>query len=246
MERSDWKLARELAQLRQTLERRVATLEGAAGLRPGRLGRFAAFMGPALPQFITGLIVLVVGFALKDSVDLAIRQQQLQLSFVTSMKAGLDEMARERAPLASVEQAAVVLASFGRPAILPLINELRQGGNRTIGAEAGLATLALTEPEEVCRLVLRSLARSSQLFDAEGYGAAVRILVAGDCSRALDTLAAHAERASRLLAELEKAVAEGKPAPGVPWLRVAPTVPQLRELTNTLASSVAALKPSRS
>jgi hypothetical protein len=199
-------------------------------------------MGTTLPQMLTGLVMLVVGFALKDSVDLAIRQQQLQLSFVTAMKAGLEEMARKDAPLFAVEQAATVLAAFGRPAILPLVNELRSGGNRTVGAEAGLAALALTEPTEVCRLVQLSLMRSSTLFNNQSYGAAVRCLGASGCTSARNLLRAHLQRAEQSLKEQEQAVGEDRGAPEVPWLNTKPTVPNVKELIKDLKKSLSTLE----
>ncbi len=223
------------------LQGRVAELERAAA-RPaperGAWARFLAYMGSALPQLFTGLVVLLVGYGLKDSVDLALRQQQLQLSFVTAMKAGLEEMAREQAPLSAVQQAATVLAAFGRPAILPLINELRGGGNRTVGAEAGLAALALTEPAEVCRLLQRSLHRSAQLFNNQGYGAAVRSLGAAGCAEARELLRAHLQRAEQTLAAQQLALNEQRAPPEVPWLNARPTVANVKDLVRDLKTSL--------
>ena len=72
----------ELERLRPSLHDRLEKLEKAAD-QPAKKGlaRVLAWMGPALPQLITSLVILFVGLKVKDSVDRVIKQQQLQLSY---------------------------------------------------------------------------------------------------------------------------------------------------------------------
>ena len=148
------RLEAEYESLKPSLHQRLERLEKVFE-KPPRKGfaRLIAWMGPALPQLIGSAVILVLAFWVKDSVDLAIKQQQLHLSFVAEMKEQLEAMAKEDATLAEIERAAVLVAVFGQPAIMPLMNELRYGGNRAIGAETGLRSLAFMNQDAVCELM---------------------------------------------------------------------------------------------
>jgi hypothetical protein len=183
----------EQAQLTPSLRARLEKLEKTAEEKPGSgYMRFVKWMGQALPSLIGSLVLLGVGYMLKDSLDLAIKQQTLQLSYVKEMKEQLLAMAKEGAKPEDIERAAVLVAGFGQPAVLPLMNELRYGGNRALGAESGLRSLAFMQPESVCAVVLRVLESPAQLLGWEGHAAAARTLAGANCSAALPVLQKHA------------------------------------------------------
>lgn len=183
---------------------------------PGVVARLLGGLVSAWPQLFSSVVMLVLGFAVKDSVDIAIRQQQLQQNFAAGARSGLEQMTREGAGPEVTKQAAAVIAAFGSAAVMPLVNELRAGGNRTVGAEAGLGALTLTEPEAVCSALRRALAHSGQWLQAEAYMATVRTLALADCTDALAVLRDHRVRlgaASAAGGETTRPLMEQRPTP---------------------------------
>src|SRR2546427_601708 len=159
------RLEAELERLRPTLHERLERLEAAVARPPAkRLARFLAWMGPELPKFLAAAVLLLIAYWVKDSVDLAVKQQQLQLSYAKEMKGELEAMAKAKADVTDVERAAVLVSAFGQPAVLPLLNELRYGGNRALGAEAGLRSLAFMHPGAVCDAVERAMSSPARVL----------------------------------------------------------------------------------
>lgn len=231
----------EIELLRRSLVPRIDRLEAAA--RPAEApkawpARLVGWMGSALPQLIGSAVMLVLGFMVKDSVDFAIRQQQLQLSYLAQMKAELVEMAKTGAAAEDIERSAMLLAAFGRPAAMPLINELRYGGNRAVGAEAGLRALAFADPDSVCRLLLRAMESAAVGFDAESHAGAVRLLVASECTRALPML-------RRQLGEANLLAKTPADARGSGFLSEVPTTPQLKAVIRELEGAIPRLEALR-
>ena len=124
---------RELAfALKRTIEERLASIEKMLEARlppapkPPASG-FLAWMGAELPKLLAAIVVLVLGFALKDSVDLAIKQRQLDLSYTKEMQ-GLLQQLSGGGTEAQMQSAAVLLASYGEPALPGLMSTLRRPG----------------------------------------------------------------------------------------------------------------------
>lgn len=241
-----WRTHLEIEQVRRSLGERIDKIEVGASepaTRPVGAGLGARavgvvkWMGPALPQLVTSVVMLVLAFWVKDSVDLAIKQQQLQLSYIEKMQTELVEMAKEGAPIGMVERSALMVAAFGKPAIMPLVNELRAGGNRAIGAEAGLRSLAFTDADPLCDIMLRALEAPTRLFAAEGLMAAVRTLGAAGCASAQPTLRWQLETARKARKGAQVDAAEALKLVSEP-----PTVPQLKELITVLEQNVAAIE----
>lgn len=214
----------------RAIEARLGQLEASPPEARGRLARIFGSLAPAWPQLLSSVVMLVLGFAVKDSVDLAIRQQQLQQNFAAGARSGLEKMSVEGADPEATKQAAVVVAAFGSAAVMPLVNELRAGGNRTVGAEAGLSALTLTEPDAVCRTLGRALAHSGQWLNAEAYMATVRTLALADCLPALAVLRDHRTRLST-----EQAT---KIEPTPPLMEPHPTPQQIKGALHELTQAI--------
>lgn len=183
------RLEAEVERLRPSLHERLERLEKAAGKPPARgVARLFAWMGPELPKFLGAAVLLLIVYWVKDSVDLAVKQQQLQLSYVKEMKAELEAMAKEKAGAADIERAAILVSAFGQPAVLPLLNELRFGGNRALGAQAGLRWLAFMHPGTVCETVERAMSSPAKVFAWEAQMLSAGILAAANCRGALPLL----------------------------------------------------------
>jgi len=195
MATQDERLARletELDTLRPSIYERLNKLEEAVEEKPRNwLLKFVDWMGPALPQLITGIIILGIAYLAKDSFDLAIKQQQIQLSYARELNEQLEAMAGPNAVLEDVKRAAILAATFGQPSLMPLLNELRHGGNRSLGAEAGLRSLAFMNSEAVCDTVPKVIRNPARMLSWEGHMISVRILAVAGCDDSLELLLKH-------------------------------------------------------
>lgn len=180
----------EIGQLKPSLTERLARLEAAAAAAPraapakGPGARLLAWMGAEAPKLLAAVVLLVIGYWIKDSVDLAIKRQQLQLAYSKEMQAHLEHMAEANADRDKIERSAMLLAAYGEPAIIPLLNEARNDGLRGTAAESGLRFLALTDPDAVCRVLSRVLQNRSRLFGWQGHLRIVRSLGDSGCTGA--------------------------------------------------------------
>jgi hypothetical protein len=232
------RLEAEVERLRPTLHERLARLEAAAAKPPATgFARFLAWMGPELPKLLGAAVLVLIAWWVKDSVDLAVKQQQLQLSYVKEMKAELDAMAKPNASDKDIERAAIVVSAFGEPAVLPLLNELRFGGNRALGAQSGLRWLAFMHPATVCEAVERAMSSPARVFAWEAQMLSAGILAAANCRSALPLLREQA----RALAAVRAGSAQEMP--GV--AEKMPGVPQLKAWERVLEESIAALQASQ-
>lgn len=192
--KSSWQLGYERGQLLRRIER-LEDQRLVANEPTSTGNRFLKWMGPALPSLISSAALLLFGYLVKDSVDLAIRQQQLQLSYVKEMQPLLQQLGHTgegEVSLAGKEQIAILVAGFGESAVMPLANELRYAGNRLQSAEAGLRTLALTHSDAICRLLPPILGSAPPFLGWQGHQSASRILAAAQCVEAIALLQKHA------------------------------------------------------
>lgn len=178
--------------------------------------RFIAWMGGELPKLVGATVLLVLGFALKDSVDLALKQRQLDLSYSKEMQSLLQKMA-EQTEMNQLQATAIVLASYGEAALPALLSELRHTGLRADAAEQGLIALALRDPGPVCTALPRVLRLKSRQYDWQIHQKVVRMLGEQDCRDAVKPL-----RRYRIVAD---EAANGRPARFEALVRQAPLAP---------------------
>ena len=154
---------------------------------------FVRWMGAELPKLLGAGVLLFIGWGIKDSVDLSIKQRQLDLSYAKEMQALLLQMADPDADSAQLEKTAVVLSSFGEAALPSLLSELRFTGLRANAAAFGIASLALTRPAATCEALPRVLMSRSKQYDWQAHQRVVRLLAGGGCVDATATLQRYRE-----------------------------------------------------
>lgn len=164
--------------------------------------RLLGWMGSEAPKLLASIVVLVLGFWIKDSVDLAIKQRQLDLSYAKEMLGLLQGFTQEQDDQ-KLRDAAVVLASFGEPALPALLMALRQDDLHGIAAVRGLEALALRQPELLCRILPPLLLKPNRHYDLRGHGVMVDLIGDNGCVKALPPL--------RHYRELVRAAAGGQP-----------------------------------
>ena len=172
-------MAAQLARLEKLLDKPVAPPKSALAIGIG-------WMGAELPKLVAAVVILVLGFWIKDSVDLAIKQRQLDLSYSKEMQ-GLLQKLSAGGSTQELQTTAVVLASFGQAALPALLSELREPGLRGDAASEGLNVLALREPEPVCAALPRVLSLRLQ-YDWQAHERVVMMLGQHGCTKAREPL----------------------------------------------------------
>jgi len=186
------RLEAEIAELKPSLGARLSALEAAAAahsspMPPPRRG-FLTWMGDEAPKLVAAVVLLIITYWIKDSVDLALRRQQLQLETTKGMESHLESMAKPNAAQPDIDRAALLLAAYGQASIIPLVNELREKGARAQAAEGALGLVALSDPEDLCKVLPGVLANRTGLFGWESHLRVIRLLGGSGCSRAKDDL----------------------------------------------------------
>lgn len=193
--------------LRPSLSERLARLEQAATPHdplalPERswgaklaaaLKALVRWMGAELPKFLTALVVLLVGWGIKDSVDLSIKQRQLDLAYATQMQGLLQKMGDAQSTQKELESSALALASYGAPALPVLLSEMSQGGLRSSAAIDGIRALALLQREPVCNALPLVLSDRGKRFYLQTQRDVVRVLGENGCTNALKALSRYRE-----------------------------------------------------
>lgn len=149
--------------------------------------RVLAWMGAEAPKLVASVVILVLGFWIKDSVDLAIKQRQLDLSYTKEMM-GLLQKLTEEEDLAKLNNSAVVLASFGEPALPALLMELRRPDLHAVAATRGLEAMAVREPETLCRVLPPLLLKRNQHYDIGAHRTLLGLIGDNGCRKALPQL----------------------------------------------------------
>jgi hypothetical protein len=147
-----------------------------------------------LGPYLSGLIVLIVAFWLKDSVSLALQREELDLSYVKDVReliANFDKATEQ----SSADANAIALAMYGRFSIVPLIERLESGDVAKIAAERGLRLVGANQPEAACPRFARFLDDPARRFTWQTHKTFVRLLGASEC---VDHIAALEDYAAAL------------------------------------------------
>jgi hypothetical protein len=182
----------------------------------------------AASTLISGLLVFGIGYWVKDSIDLAREEQQLQLANVTEMQELLVKLPAATADEAAA--AALTLAAFGPPAIGPLVTAL-DSGKQVPAAEAGLRTVGIAHSAEVCESLLAVMTNRAARFTWITHKSAIRLIRELECPCARQALGDYFE-----LLKGTKFVSAVRDEPR-------PTFEQIYDLQSEVEKSTAALPP---
>lgn len=169
--------------------------------------RALGWMGAEAPKLIASIVVLVLGFWIKDSVDLAIKQRQLDLSYAKEMLAVLQKQTEEE-DLGKLNNGAVVLASFGEPALPALLMELRSADLHAVAAKRGLEAMAVRDPELLCRVLPPLLLKRNQHYDLGAHRTLLDLIGDNGCRKALPQLRRYRDLVNAAVAGQPQALQE--------------------------------------
>ena len=150
-------------------------------------------MADVLKTLLPSLIILFVTFSIKDSVDLALRERQLQLANVQAMAGLAADMQKGGQTDEQTTQKAVQLAAYGRYSVPFFIHVLEVGDiTSQTGAERGLWMVSMSEPEEVCAGLTAVIRNRTGLYRWTTHLSALRLLGEAGCGSAEKTVADYA------------------------------------------------------
>jgi len=173
------------------LEEAVKKLQPPSGVRD-----WLQTMGP----YLGGLVVLVVGFWLKDSVSLALSREQLDLAYVKDVRDMIEDFdASTEQP--SADANAIALAMYGKFAIVPLIERLQGGDVAQLAAERGLRLIGDNQPADACPRFTKLLGDLTRRYTWQTYKSVLRLIGVSECVPSIAVLEAY-------LAELDQAAAD--------------------------------------
>ncbi len=188
------RLEADMARLKPSLNERLERLEGAVKQKVPIGRQLLEMLGKYLIPIISSAVILLLGYWIKDSVDHALKRQQLQLSYATEMQVLLEKMSASGAPRSQIEAAALVLTTFGEHAVVPLTNELQlEDSLRAPAAENGLRAMALTESGRACHILEKVLANRTRLYRWETHRRVIRLLGDLHCRDSLPLLKEYQE-----------------------------------------------------
>jgi hypothetical protein len=161
------------------LDARLKTIEG--DLRKLKGGSSLRDWLQTLGPYIGGLIVLFVGFWIKDSVTLALQREQLDLSYVQQMRDLIKDF-DESNTQAAADANAVGLAMYGKYAVLPLVERLEVGGDVVpLAAQRGLRLVGIEHAADACpkfRAVINDRARR---FKWQTHKTLIKVIGQSEC-----------------------------------------------------------------
>lgn len=163
------------------VEQRVAAVEARLDkLKGSGLREWLQTLGP----YLGGLVVLLVGFWIKDSVTIALQREQLDLNYVQQMR-DLIKAFDEADTQSTADANAVGLAMYGKYAILPLVERLEGGGDVVpLAAQRGLRMVGTEHAVEACpkfRAVINDRARR---FKWQTHKTLIKVIGQSECADA--------------------------------------------------------------
>jgi hypothetical protein len=154
------------------LNTRLKSLEEKVGKQGKSSTReWVATIGP----YVSSLVLLLVGFWIKDSVQLALARKQLDLAYVTQMRdliKGFDESSSSSEANAN----AIALALFGEYSVMPLVERLETGDVAHAAAEKGLRMIGNTHSTTSCSSFADVVRDKARRFTWQTHKTMIRVI----------------------------------------------------------------------
>lgn len=164
------------------LDARLKTIEG--DLRKVKGGSSLRDWLQTLGPYVGGLVVLFVGYWIKDSVTLALEREKLNLAYAQQMPAlikAFDESDSQQV----ADRNAVALAMYGRYAISPLLERLELGGDvLPIAAARGLRIVGFQDSAEACPTFRRVINDRTRGYKWQTHKTLIRVIGQSECADA--------------------------------------------------------------
>jgi hypothetical protein len=142
---------------------------------------------------ISPILLAIVGLYFTDTVRTGFERQQLQLANASGMQGLLVQLLGANVSQVEAQAAAATLASFGPPAVAPLVSALADSDDvRTPAIEGALRAIGLNNADAVCAPLMSIIQRRSGRYSWLMYRSAIRVLGDVQCSGARALLESYA------------------------------------------------------
>jgi hypothetical protein len=166
-----------------SIDARLKTVEGK--LEKGNSKGAFAWILDVLKTLLPSIVLAIVGFALKDSVDQALREREIQLAAVKEMETLVPDLQKTDLDRANAQAKAAQLAAYGRYSVPFFVNILEVGNQYAqTGAEDGLRMVARSEPDAVCTTLRTVIQNRTGLYQWQTHLSALKILGQAGCTNA--------------------------------------------------------------
>lgn len=153
---------------------------------------------PAWIQATTPVVLALVGLYFTDTVRIGLERQQLQLANASGMQMLLTTLLGPSVSQADARAAASTLASFGAPAVAPLVTALADADDvRTPAIEGALRAIGLNNAQAVCVPLMGILQRQAGRFSWLMHRSAIRVIGDVHCPEARSLLQLYQQRLAR-------------------------------------------------
>ncbi len=150
-----------------------------------------------LKTLLPSIVLALLGFALKDTVDQALREREIQLAAVKEMETLVPDLQKTDLVRADAQAKAAQLAAYGRYSVPFFVNILEVGNqNAAVGAEDGLRMVARSEPEVVCAALQTVIQNRTGLYRWQTHLSALEVLGQASCTKACREVASFREQTS--------------------------------------------------
>jgi len=168
-----------------SIEARLKEVEGK--LEKGKGNGAFAWILDVLKTLLPSIVLAILGFALKDSVDRALREREIQLAAVKEMEALIPDLQKTDLGMADAQSKAAQLAAYGRYSVPFFVNILEIGNQYAqAGSEDGLRMVARSEPDTVCATLQTVIQNRTGLYQWQTHLSALKILGQAGCTKACD------------------------------------------------------------
>jgi hypothetical protein len=168
---------------------------------------------PAWIQAFSPILLAAVGLYFTDTVRTGFERQQLQLANASGMQSLLVQLLGANVSQTDARAAASTLASFGPPAVAPLVTALSEADDiRTPAIEGALRAIGLNDPDAVCVPLMSILEPQMGRYSWLMQRSAVRVIGDVRCRNARTLLQAYAKAINdRTLKAFDPATEEWAP-----------------------------------
>jgi hypothetical protein len=150
-----------------------------------------------LKTLLPSIVLAILGFALKDTVDQALREREIQLAAVKEMETLVPDLQKTDLVRADAQAKAAQLAAFGRYSVPFFVNIVEVGNqNAGVGAEDGLRMVARSEPQAVCAALQSVIQNRTSLYRWQTHLSALEILGQASCTKACRDVASFRDTVS--------------------------------------------------
>src|ERR1035441_1024685 len=157
-----------------TVEARLKEIENKVDKGNGRSA--FTWILDILKTLLPSVVLLILGFALKDTVDQALREREIQLAAVKEMETLVPDLQKTDLVRADAQAKAAQLAAFGRYSVPVFVNIVEVGNqNAGVGAEDGLRMVARSEPQAVCAALQSVIQNRTSLYRWQTHLSALEI-----------------------------------------------------------------------